>query len=123
MKYVKKSSTPQKVVYAISSIPDATVANVGKFHLEVVNTSTGTKTIYPAAAATSTGDAARGGETNTHFRFQVAFPHEGAYVVSLIGSTIDDLDSKSVLNTLSIDTVYAVNLSGVYSAGSGSISF
>lgn len=123
MKYVKKSSTEQKVVYGVASITGATVANVTKYHLEVVDTSTGSKTIYPATATTSTGDAATGGATNTHFRFLVAFPNEGAYVVSLIGSDVADLDSKSVLTTLSIDTVYAVTLSGVHSAGSGSISF
>ena len=123
MKYVKKSSTEQKVVYGIASIPEATVANVAKYHLEVINTSTGSKTIYPATATTSTGDVATGGATNTHFRFLVAFPSEGAYVVSLIGSDVNDLDLKSELTTLNIDTVYAVTLSGIYSSGSGSISF
>lgn len=123
MKYVKKSSTEQKVVYEIASIPEATVANVAKYHLEVIDTSTGSKTIYPATATTSTGDVATGGATNTHFRFLVAFPREGAYVVSLIGSDVNDLDLKSELTTLNIDTVYAVTLSGIYSSGSGSISF
>lgn len=123
MKYVKKSSTEQKVVYEIASIPEATVANVAKYHLEVINTSTGSKTIYPATATTSTGDAATGGAANTHFRFLVAFPNSGAYVVSLIGSDVTDMDLKSELTTLNIDTVYAVTLSGIYSAGSSSISF
>lgn len=123
MKYVKKSSTEQKVVYEIASIPEATVANVAKYHLEVINTSTGSKTIYPATTTTSTGDAATGGAANTHFRFLVAFPNSGAYVVSLIGSDVTDMDLKSELTTLNIDTVYAVTLSGIYSAGSSSISF
>lgn len=123
MKYVKKSNTEQKVVYEIASITGATAATAAKYHLEVINTSTGSKTIYPATATTSTGDAATGGAANTHFRFIVAFPNSGAYVVSLISSDVSDMDLKSELTTLNIDTVYAVTLSGIYSAGSSSISF
>ena len=118
MKYVKKSNTEQKVVYEVASITGATVANVAKYHLEVVDTSTGSKTIYPATATTSTGDVATGGAANTHFRFLVAFPNVGAYVVSLINSDVTDMDLKSVLTTVDIDTVYAITLSGIYSAGS-----
>ena len=123
MKYVKKSNTEQKVVYEVASITGATVANVAKYHLEVVDTSTGSKTIYPATATTSTGDVATGGAANTHFRFLVVFPNVGAYVVSLINSDVTDMDLKSVLTTVDIDTVYAITLSGIYSAGSSSISF
>lgn len=123
MKYVKKSGTEQKVVYEIASITGATAADVAKYHLEVVNTSTGSKTVYPATVTTSAGDVATGGAANPHFRFLVAFPDEGAYVVSLIGSDVGDLDLKSVLTTLNIDTVYAVSLSGIYSAGNSPISF
>lgn len=120
MKYVKKSNTPQDIMYEIASIPEATASTINKHHLEVVNTSTGSKTNYPGVVTTNTGVANTSG---THYKFEVAFPNEGAYVVSLIGSDVIDLDTKSVLTTITVDTVYAVTLSGTYSAGSGLISF
>lgn len=123
MKYVKKSSTAQTIVYEIAQIEGATAANVNKYHLEVINTSTGSKTIHLGTATLSTGVAASSGNPNTHFKFSVPFKSEGAYVVSLIGSTNADLDSTSELTTIYMDTVFAVVLSGTYTSGGGIIEF
>ena len=120
MKYVKKSGTLQSLIYNIDSIPGATAANVNKYHLEVVDTSTGSKTVYPGAVATGAGTESASG---AYFKFSVAFLNEGAYVVSLISSDTSDLDLKSVLTTLSIDTIYAVALAGIHASGDSPISF
>ncbi len=123
MKYVKKSSTAQSIVYGIALIEGASVSDVGKYHLEVINTSTGSKTIYQGTATLSTGVAAPSGTPNTHFKFSVPFNSEGAYVISLIGSDNADLDSTAELTTIYMDTVFAVVLAGTYTSGGGVIGF
>lgn len=123
MKYVKKSSTAQTIVYEIAQIEGATATNINKYHLEVINTSTGSKTIYLGTATLGTGVAASGNNPNTHFKFSVPFNSEGAYVVSLIGSDKIDLDSTAELTTIYMDTVFAVVISGTYTSGGGIIKF
>lgn len=123
MKYVKKSNTAQTIVYEIAQIEGATAANANKYHLEVINTATGSKTIHLATATLGTGVAASSGNPNTHFKFSVPFKNEGAYVVALIGSNNADLDSASELTTIYMDAVYAVVFSGTYTSGGGVIEF